>query len=156
MREPYNQSGAMQSHETLSTERMSSDEAQRVAQLLSERLRDSITIEELANTMNVPRDQVAAALSQVRHGPSVRPQPNTRIDHRLLIAAVAGVVLIWTIFLAGFFVSTTRVEVPATPAVEGQAVAPVDWSGTPAPELAPAIKETPPPERAPVAPTPTR
>ncbi|MCO5296887.1 MAG: hypothetical protein M9921_08520 [Fimbriimonadaceae bacterium] len=146
----------MQSYETLSTERMSSDEAQRVAQLLSERLRDSITIDELANTMNVPRDQVAAALSQVRHGPSARPQPNTRIDSRLLIAAVAGVVLIWTIFLAGFFVSTTRVDAPATQAIEVPAGTPVNGWAAPAPELAPEVAETPPPEVAHVAPTPTR
>lgn len=146
----------MHTYESLQSERMSSDEAQRVAQLLSERLRDSIGIEEFAATMNVPRDQVVAALSQVRMHPSVTPTPGTRIDKRLLITAVFGVVVVWTLFLASFIVTRAEVRTSLPPPMLDR---PTEWAypaGTPAPDTAPEIARDFPVAPAPEAPSATR
>ncbi|MCB8932294.1 MAG: hypothetical protein H6534_02525 [Chthonomonadaceae bacterium] len=155
----------MQSYETLSTERMSSDEAQRVAQLLSERLRDSITIDELANTMNVPRDQVAAALSQIRHGPAVRPNPSIwfDIDTKLLVAAAVCVVVVWTVFIRAFVAASPvttstgeRIErtQPVPAPVADETSPPSIWA-TPASDAVPEVAVVPG-RPAPEAPTFTR
>lgn len=146
----------MHSYESLQSERMSSDEAQRVAQLLSERLRDSIGIEEFAATMNVPRDQVVAALSQVRMHPSVTPTPGTRIDKRLLITAVFGVVVVWTLFLASFMMTRAEVQTSVQPPVPGQ---PTEWAvptGSAEPDTAPEVARDFPAAPAPEAPSANR
>lgn len=138
----------MQFYEPQASERMTSDEARRVTQLLGERLKETVSIEELAATMGVPREQVYAALAQVRRGSPTRLVPDTRLDVRVFAAAVAGVALVWALFLTGF------VATSAPRPSEAPVVVEIPAPGTPvvadmAPELAP-------PAPAPVAPSPTR